>query len=95
MAGKSTMLRMTCSVALLGACGLFAPAASATVPYIDAFMLRNLSADSPLENKSSFFVEMTEMRCAEDAGGSHELRSDCGDMCPSPPASTTCAQIIS
>ena len=64
MAGKSAVLRMACSVALLGACGLFAPAASATLPYIDAFMLRNLLADSPLENKSSFFVEMTEMRCA-------------------------------
>ena len=73
MAGKSTVLRMTCSVALLGACGLFAPAASVRVPYIDAFMLRNLSADSPLENMSSFYVEMTEMRCAvAAAAASHK-----------------------
>ncbi len=33
MAGKSTVLRSMCAVALLGACGLYAPAASATVPY--------------------------------------------------------------
>jgi hypothetical protein len=28
----------------------------------DAFMLRNFSSDSPLEGRSSFAVEMTEMR---------------------------------
>lgn len=63
MAGKSTLLRSTCAVALLAACGLAAPAApSTTVPYIDAFMLRNFAADSPIEGRSSFAVEMTEMR---------------------------------
>ena len=30
-------------MALLAACGLAVPAAAATVPYIDAFMLRNFS----------------------------------------------------
>ena len=35
------------------------------VPYLDAFMLRNFSSDAPLEGRSSFAVEMTEMRCAE------------------------------
>ena len=103
MAGKSTILRSTCAVALLGACGLYAPAQKARVPYFgeagwlagwllrggrghqfgkiggallsvpasmapassaDAFMLRNFSSDSPLEGRSSFAVEMTEMRCA-------------------------------
>jgi len=63
MAGKSTILRSTCAVALLGACGLAVPASSSsTVPYFDAFMLRNFSADSPLEELSSFAVEMKEMR---------------------------------
>lgn len=33
MAGKSTILRSVCAVALLGACGLYAPAAEARVPY--------------------------------------------------------------
>ncbi len=63
MAGKSTLLRSTAAVALLGAAGLHAPARAVTMPYVDAFMLRNFSADSPLEGKSSFAVEMTEMRC--------------------------------
>ncbi|KAL4440153.1 hypothetical protein ABPG75_003154 [Micractinium tetrahymenae] len=62
MAGKSTILRSVCAVALLGACGLYAPAAAATIPYFDAFMLRNFSSDSPLEGRSAFAVEMTEMR---------------------------------
>ncbi|PRW39283.1 mitochondrial-targeted muts 1 [Chlorella sorokiniana] len=62
MAGKSTILRSVCAVALLGACGLYAPAGSARVPYFDAFMLRNFSSDSPLEGRSAFAVEMTEMR---------------------------------
>ena len=64
MAGKSTILRSICAVALLSACGLYAPVQSAVVPYTDAFMLRNFSADSPLEGKSSFAVEMVEMRYA-------------------------------
>lgn len=68
MAGKSTVLRSTAAVALLAAVGLHAPARSATVPYIDAFMLRNFSADSPLEGKSSFAVEMTEMRYVHTFG---------------------------
>lgn len=69
MAGKSTVLRSTAAVALLGGCGLFVPAAAARLPYLDAFMLRNFSSDSPLEGRSSFAVEMTEMRYVlEDAG---------------------------
>lgn len=63
MAGKSTVMRGTMAVALLGACGLFAPCTAARVPFIDAFMLRTFSADSPIEGLSSFAIEMTEMRC--------------------------------
>ena len=62
MAGKSTTMRSLCAVAVLAACGLYAPVTRATVPYTDAFMLRTFSADSPLEGKSSFAIEMTEMR---------------------------------
>jgi DNA mismatch repair ATPase MutS len=81
MAGKSTVLRSTAAVALLAAAGLHAPARSATIPYIDAFMLRNFSADSPLEGKSSFAVEMTEMRWVllSTAGPkSNGIRAGCG-----------------
>ncbi len=35
---------------------------AAQVPYTDAFMLRTFSADAPLEGRSSFAVEMQEMR---------------------------------
>lgn len=62
MAGKSTLLRATCALAVLSACGLYAPVKAATVPYFDAFVLRNFSADSPIEGKSSFAMEMSEMR---------------------------------
>lgn len=64
MAGKSTVLRSLCAVALLAACGLLVPAARAKLPYTDAFILRNFAADSPLEGRSSFAVEMIEMRYA-------------------------------
>eukprot|EP00798_Chlamydomonas_sp_ICE-L_P019907 gene19907-26610_t len=58
MAGKSTLLRSVAAVSLLANCGLMVPAQSATVPAIDALMLRNFSGDSPLEGKSSFAMEM-------------------------------------
>ena len=64
MAGKSTIMRSLCAVALLSACGLYAPCRQAVIPYIDAFMLRTFSADSPIEGKSSFAIEMSEMRYA-------------------------------
>jgi DNA mismatch repair ATPase MutS len=62
MAGKSTLMRSTMAVAVLAACGLLAPVASAQIPYVDAFMLRTFSADAPIEGLSSFAIEMVEMR---------------------------------
>jgi hypothetical protein len=44
-----------------GGCELLR-ALAAQVPYTDAFMLRTFSADAPLEGRSSFAVEMQEMR---------------------------------
>ena len=38
------------------------PPTTTTHPPADAFMLRNFSSDSPLEGRSAFAVEMTEMR---------------------------------
>ena len=54
--------RSVSAVALLASCGLYAPVASARVPYLRSLMLRNFNADSPLERRSSFAVEMSEMR---------------------------------
>lgn len=62
MAGKSTVLRSVAATCILASCGLCVPARSACVPFIDAFMLRTFSADSPLEGRSAFAVEMNEMR---------------------------------
>ena len=50
------------SVALLGCCGLMVPSAKASVPFYDAFMLRNFSGDSPLEGLSSFALEMVDVK---------------------------------
>ncbi len=62
------MLRSLCCVALLANCGLMVPAQAATVPFVDAFMLRNFSGDSPIDGKSSFAVEMDEMRWVGEWG---------------------------
>lgn len=64
MAGKSTVMRATMAVALMGACGLFAPVAAAQLPFCGAFMLRTFSGDAPVQGRSSFMVEMDDMRCA-------------------------------
>ena len=61
MAGKSTLCRSSCAACLLAACGLHVPAEAAAVPYVDAFLLRTFSADSPTEGRSSFAVENHEM----------------------------------
>ncbi|XP_045807854.1 DNA mismatch repair protein MSH1, mitochondrial [Trifolium pratense] len=60
--GKSSLLRSICAAALLGICGLMVPAESALIPYFDAIMLHMKAYDSPADHKSSFQVEMSELR---------------------------------
>ncbi|KAI4345903.1 hypothetical protein L6164_012989 [Bauhinia variegata] len=60
--GKSSLLRSICAAALLGICGLMVPAESALIPYFDSVMLHMKSYDSPADCKSSFQVEMSELR---------------------------------
>jgi DNA mismatch repair ATPase MutS len=45
MAGKSTVLRTVAACSLLGAAGLMAPCEDASIPYLDAFILRTFSQD--------------------------------------------------
>jgi hypothetical protein len=52
--GKSSMLCYVCAAALLAMCGLMVPACEASVPQLDAIMLRMMSTDSPADTKSSF-----------------------------------------
>ncbi|KAE9619209.1 putative GIY-YIG nuclease superfamily, P-loop containing nucleoside triphosphate hydrolase [Lupinus albus] len=60
--GKSSLLRSLCAAALLGVCGLTVPAESALMPCFDSIMLHMKSYDSPADEKSSFQVEMSELR---------------------------------
>ncbi|KAK7393123.1 hypothetical protein VNO78_21577 [Psophocarpus tetragonolobus] len=60
--GKSSLLRSICAAALLGICGLMVSAQSALIPYFDSIMLHMKSFDSPADKKSSFQVEMSELR---------------------------------
>jgi hypothetical protein len=63
MAGKSTIMRCVASVAVLSLCGLFSPVAKTTrVPRLDQVILRAFAKDSPSHGRSSFAVEMDEMR---------------------------------
>ncbi|KAJ9700817.1 hypothetical protein PVL29_006235 [Vitis rotundifolia] len=60
--GKSSLLRSICAAALLGICGFMVPAESALIPHFDSIMLHMKSYDSPADGKSSFQIEMSEMR---------------------------------
>ncbi|KAL5542436.1 hypothetical protein UlMin_010146 [Ulmus minor] len=60
--GKSSLLRSICAAALLGICGFMVPAESALIPHFDSIMLHMKSYDSPADGKSSFQVEMSEIR---------------------------------
>ncbi|TVU15315.1 hypothetical protein EJB05_38829 [Eragrostis curvula] len=60
--GKSSLLRSVCAAALLGICGLMVPAGSAVIPHFDSIMLHMKAYDSPADGKSSFQIEMSEIR---------------------------------
>ncbi|PHT28012.1 DNA mismatch repair protein MSH1, mitochondrial [Capsicum baccatum] len=60
--GKSSLLRSLCAAALLGICGFMVPAESAVIPHFDSIMLHMKSYDSPADGKSSFQIEMSEIR---------------------------------
>ncbi|KAF6144424.1 hypothetical protein GIB67_024651 [Kingdonia uniflora] len=60
--GKSSLLRSICAAGLLGICGLMVPADSAFIPHFDSIMLHMKSYDSPSDGKSSFQIEMSEIR---------------------------------
>ena len=60
-AGKSTVMRTVCGVALLANCGFMVPASKAYVPFMDGFFFRAASFDAPAERMSAFAVECTEV----------------------------------
>lgn len=71
--GKSSLLRSICAASLLGICGFMVPAESASIPYFDAIMLHMKSYDSPADGKSSFQVEMSEIRSIVTGSTSRSL----------------------
>ncbi|KAJ4840276.1 DNA mismatch repair ATPase msh1 [Turnera subulata] len=71
--GKSSLLRSICASALLGICGLMVPAQSAVIPQFDSIMLHMKSYDSPADGKSSFQVEMSEIRSLVTGASSRSL----------------------
>ena len=60
MGGKSTYMRQTAVVALLACCGMFVPAAQATLGPLDAIFTRIGASDDLAGGRSTFMVEMTE-----------------------------------
>ncbi|XP_042375804.1 DNA mismatch repair protein MSH1, mitochondrial-like isoform X2 [Zingiber officinale] len=60
--GKSSLLRSICAASLLGICGLMVPAESALIPHFDSIMLHMKAYDSPADGKSTFQIEMSEIR---------------------------------
>jgi DNA mismatch repair protein MutS len=60
MGGKSTYMRQTAIIALLAYCGMYVPAASATIGPLDAIFTRIGAADDLAGGRSTFMVEMTE-----------------------------------
>lgn len=71
--GKSSLLRSICAAALLGICGFMVPAESASIPHFDSIMLHMKSYDSPADGKSSFQIEMSEIRSIISGATSHSL----------------------
>ncbi|TQV84594.1 DNA mismatch repair protein MutS [Aliikangiella coralliicola] len=60
MGGKSTYMRMTAIIALLGHCGCFVPAESASLGILDAIYTRIGASDDLSSGRSTFMVEMSE-----------------------------------
>uniref|UniRef100_A0A175YP34 DNA mismatch repair proteins mutS family domain-containing protein n=1 Tax=Daucus carota subsp. sativus TaxID=79200 RepID=A0A175YP34_DAUCS len=71
--GKSSLLRSICAASLLGICGFMVPAESASIPHFDSIMLHLKSYDSPADGKSSFQIEMSEVRSIISGATSRSL----------------------
>lgn len=60
MGGKSTFLRQTALIALLGQIGSFVPAREAKLPIVDRIFTRIGASDNLVKGQSTFMVEMIE-----------------------------------
>jgi len=64
MGGKSTLLRQTCLIALLGQIGCFVPALECSFTPLDRIFTRLGATDRILAGQSTFFVELAETAAA-------------------------------
>ncbi|HEY4490915.1 MAG TPA: DNA mismatch repair protein MutS, partial [Acidobacteriota bacterium] len=60
MGGKSTFLRQTALIALMGQIGSFVPAKEAKLPVVDRIFTRIGASDNLIKGQSTFMVEMVE-----------------------------------
>ncbi len=94
MGGKSTFLRSVMAAALLANCGLMVPAQKSSVPRYSSFYLRGASSDAPSEGKSSFAMEIDDVRVmlrdCTAAGGGHSGE----ETIPSPSLGTSLVMVI-
>lgn len=58
MGGKSTLLRMTCVLAIMAQMGIYVPCESYESIIFDRIFTRIGASDRMLEKKSTFFIEM-------------------------------------
>lgn len=61
MAGKSTYMRQTALIVLMGQMGSFVPASKAHIGIVDRIFTRIGASDNLSQGKSTFFVEMNEL----------------------------------
>jgi len=73
MGGKSTYLRQTALIAILGQTGSYVPADSALLPLIDRVFTRIGAADNLARGRSTFMVEMTETAAILNTATSRSL----------------------
>ena len=73
MGGKSTLLRQTCLISILGQMGCHVPAFGAEICPVDRIFTRLGASDKLLEGQSTFFVELSETAAALRGATSRSL----------------------
>ena len=73
MAGKSTFLRQTALIVILGQMGGYVPAAAARIGLVDRLFSRVGAADDLARGRSTFMVEMVETAAILNQAGPHAL----------------------
>lgn len=73
MGGKSTLLRQTCLAVVLAQMGCYVPAKKVKLTPVDRIFSRIGAHDRILEGKSTFFIEMEEVKAILESGSINSL----------------------